>query len=61
MRFREMESTGIRMPLSEEEKRAKWDDLLMKSDQAGGTLHIGESGLMSDNVRFSEYSMYSEF
>ncbi|KAI0085838.1 hypothetical protein BDY19DRAFT_395369 [Irpex rosettiformis] len=59
MRFREMEPTTVRLPLSEAEKRAKWDDLLMRSDQAGGTLHIGESGLMSDNVRFSTYSEYS--
>ena len=60
MRFREIEPAAIRMPLTEEEKRAKWDDLLMRSDEAGGTLHIGESGLMSDNVRFSAYSQYSE-
>lgn len=54
LRFREMDSP--RVPLSEREKAAKWDDLLLRSEQAGGTLHLGDSGLMSDNVRFSDYS-----
>ena len=56
LRFREMDSAGPRAPLSEREKAAKWDDLLLRSEQAGGTLHIGEAGLMSDNIRFSDYS-----
>ncbi|KIP03581.1 hypothetical protein PHLGIDRAFT_20211 [Phlebiopsis gigantea 11061_1 CR5-6] len=57
LRFREMDaSSPRRAPLSEREKAAKWDDLLMRSEQAGGTLHIGEAGLMSDNIRFSDYS-----
>ncbi|EKM49102.1 uncharacterized protein PHACADRAFT_265829 [Phanerochaete carnosa HHB-10118-sp] len=55
LRFREIDSP--RVQLSEREKAAKWDDLLMRSEQAGGTLHLGDSGLMSDNVRFSEYSV----
>ncbi|PSR70676.1 hypothetical protein PHLCEN_2v13449 [Hermanssonia centrifuga] len=54
LRFRELELSRSR--LTEKEKADKWDDLLMRSDQAGGTLHIGETGLMSDNIRFSEYS-----
>ena len=54
LRFREMESTRSR--LTEQEKAAKWDDLLERSDRAGGTLHLGETGLMSDNYRLSEYS-----
>lgn len=49
--FRELESP--RQPLSEKEKADKWDDLLARSERAGGTLHIGESGLMSDSIRFS--------
>ncbi|KAI0342969.1 hypothetical protein BDW22DRAFT_1221330 [Trametopsis cervina] len=53
-RFRPIESP--QRPLTDAEKKARWDDLLMRSEQAGGTLHIGESGLMSDNIRFSEYS-----
>lgn len=57
LRFREMESPR---QLSEREKAAKWDDLLERSDRAGGTLHIGESGLMSDTVRFSDYSELSD-
>ncbi|GJE90328.1 hypothetical protein PsYK624_064580 [Phanerochaete sordida] len=55
LRFREIDSP--RVQLSAKEKAAKWDDLLMLSDQAGGTLHLGDTGLMSDNVRFSEYSV----
>lgn len=54
IRFRELEAP--RVQLSEREKAAKWDDLLARSDEAGGTLHLGEVGLMSDNIRFSEYS-----
>ncbi|TFK51908.1 hypothetical protein OE88DRAFT_1484953 [Heliocybe sulcata] len=43
--------------LTEKEKADKWDDLLERSARAGGTLHIGgEGGLMSDNIRFSQYS-----
>jgi hypothetical protein len=34
---------------SEREKAAKWDDLLERSDRAGGTLHLdGGSRLLSD-------------
>ncbi|KAJ8474404.1 hypothetical protein ONZ51_g7225 [Trametes cubensis] len=44
--FRELESP--RQKLSEQEKAAKWEDLLERSARAGGTLHIGESGLMSE-------------
>ena len=54
LRFREMESARSR--LTEQETAAKWDDLLERSDRAGGTLHLGETGLMSDNYRLSEYS-----
>ncbi|KAI0306044.1 hypothetical protein B0F90DRAFT_958501 [Multifurca ochricompacta] len=38
-----------------QEKEDKWDDLLEKSAQAGGTLHLGAGGarLASDNIRFS--------
>ena len=55
LRFREIDSP--RVQLSDKEKAAKWDDLLMRSEQAGGTLHLGDTGLMSDNVRFSAYSV----
>jgi hypothetical protein len=54
MRFRVMESP--RTQLSEAEKKARWDDLMLRSEQAGGTLHIADPGLMSDNIRFSNYS-----
>ncbi|KAH8103895.1 hypothetical protein BXZ70DRAFT_670466 [Cristinia sonorae] len=52
--FRDMESP--RAALSEKEKAAKWDDLLEKSARAGGTLHLGETGLMSDSLRYSVVS-----
>ena len=51
---REMETP--RTALSEKEKAAKWDDLLEKSARAGGTLHLGETGLMSDQLRYSVVS-----
>lgn len=54
--FRELGSE--KQALSEREKAEKWDDLLMRSAQAGGTLHIGggEDHLMSDELRFSMVS-----
>jgi len=53
--FREID-TSPRPLLSEVEKAKKWDDLLELSAQAGGTLHLGESGLLSDSIRFSSFS-----
>lgn len=44
--FREMESPRHR--LTEKEKADRWEDLLERSARAGGTLHIGESHLLSD-------------
>lgn len=38
MTFREM--TSVKQPLTEEEKKAKWEDLLNRSAKAGGTLHV---------------------
>ncbi|KAJ3526585.1 hypothetical protein NM688_g8245 [Phlebia brevispora] len=58
LRYRELEAS--RTPLSEREKAVKWDDLLERSNRAGGTLHLGETGLMSDNIRFSDYSGISD-
>ncbi|KAG1719934.1 hypothetical protein EDB19DRAFT_609744 [Suillus lakei] len=49
-----------RPPLTEREKADIWDDLLERSAQAGGTLHLGGGGeLESDNLRFSGYSELS--
>ena len=54
--FREL-GAPRRPPLSEREKVDIWNDLLDRSDRAGGTLHIaGTAGLMSDNMRFSIHS-----
>ncbi|KAL6306193.1 hypothetical protein BKA93DRAFT_165596 [Sparassis latifolia] len=54
--FREMESP--RHAWTEQEKTSKWEDLLQRSDRAGGTLRLGESGLLSEemNTALSEYS-----
>ncbi|KAL7280571.1 hypothetical protein ACG7TL_005505 [Trametes sanguinea] len=46
--FRELESP--RQKLSEREKAAKWEDLLERSARAGGTLHIGDTGLLSEHA-----------
>ena len=53
--FRELDSSP-RQAWTEQEKERMWDDMLESSARAGGTLHLGESGLASDNIRFSEYS-----
>ncbi|OJT12417.1 hypothetical protein TRAPUB_11006 [Trametes pubescens] len=45
--FRELESP--RHKLSEREKAAKWEDLLERSALAGGTLRVGEPGLLSEH------------
>ncbi|RDX50827.1 hypothetical protein OH76DRAFT_364266 [Lentinus brumalis] len=49
--FREMDSP--RQKLSEKEKADKWEDLLARSAQAGGTLHLGESQLLSESADVS--------
>lgn len=43
-------------PLTEQQKADIWDDLLARSEQAGGTLHLDSGGLMSDSLRFSTLS-----
>ncbi|KIY46173.1 hypothetical protein FISHEDRAFT_76014 [Fistulina hepatica ATCC 64428] len=54
-RYREMSALPIRI-LSDEEKVDKWDDLLRRSDRAGGTLHMGNEPLPSDSLRYSTTS-----
>lgn len=53
--FREL-GAPRKPPLTEKEKADIWDDLLARSEQAGGTLHIGVGELMSDNLRHSSCS-----
>lgn len=50
LNFRALDSGSAKMPLTAKEKADIWDDLLEKSDLAGGTLHIGEQELMSDQM-----------
>jgi hypothetical protein len=59
LRFREMgsrEAGKDKKVRTEKEKADMWDDLLEKSDRAGGTIHLGNTTLPSDNLRFSDYS-----
>ena len=54
--FREITATrGVGGVLSEKEKARKWDALLKKSDQAGGTLHLslGNSSGQLDSDQLS--------
>ncbi|KIK63776.1 hypothetical protein GYMLUDRAFT_71894 [Collybiopsis luxurians FD-317 M1] len=48
--------------LSEKEKAEKWDDLLERSNKAGGTLHLNGSldGLASDRLGFSVHDSGDE-
>lgn len=57
LKFREMGSKNHTVAWTEKEKADRWDDLLEMSSKAGGTLHLGESGmgLLSDRVRLSAY------
>lgn len=51
--YRELDAPR-RPPLTEREKAEIWDDLLERSAQAGGTLHLDGSGeLESDNLSFT--------
>ncbi|KAJ7025475.1 hypothetical protein C8F04DRAFT_1128143 [Mycena alexandri] len=57
-KFRDM-SEKAAQALTEKEKADRWDDLLQRSDRAGGTIHLGTSEqLPSDDVslRFSTTS-----
>ena len=59
LKFRELgsgEGGKDRKVLTEKEKADRWDDLLERSDRAGGTIHIGNTRLLSDSLRFSDYS-----
>ena len=59
LKFREMGGEEVekdRKVLTEKEKADRWDDLLERSDRAGGTIHIGNTKLASDSLRFSDYS-----
>ncbi|KAF8550979.1 hypothetical protein OG21DRAFT_1487343 [Imleria badia] len=54
--FRQLDAPR-KPPLSEREKADIWNDLLARSDKAGGTLHInGAAELMSDSMRLSTHS-----
>ena len=54
--FRELGDTPTAPTLTEQEKADRWDDLLLRSARAGGTLHIGGEELVSDELHFSDVS-----
>jgi hypothetical protein len=56
--FREMDARPT-TARTQQEKDRMWDDLLERSALAGGTLHLGGAGLMSDSLRFSTVSSSS--
>lgn len=60
------DADGGARPLTEKEKIDKWDELLDRSERAGGTLHVGLGGLLSDQMRESVYesvrgSIYEDY
>jgi hypothetical protein len=59
--FREVGSSR-RQAWTSQEKEDRWDDLLERSERAGGTLHLGAGSarLPSDNIRFSSSTFASE-
>ncbi|EJD07575.1 uncharacterized protein FOMMEDRAFT_164511 [Fomitiporia mediterranea MF3/22] len=66
MTFRDINGVATKPVWTEKEKIDKWNDLLDRSDRAGGTLHIGVGGLLSEQVRESAYepvrdSIYDDY
>jgi hypothetical protein len=60
--FRELGgSPSARAPLTAQEKADIWDDLLERSDRAGGTIHLGGQVLMSDQMRLAGGSRLSNY
>ena len=60
--FRELgNSHSARAPLTAQEKADIWDDLLERSDRAGGTIHLGGQVLMSDQMRLAGGSRLSNY
>ena len=62
MTFRDISAVGAsssssaKPALTEKEKIDKWNDLLDRSERAGGTLHVGFGDvLLSDQMRESAY------
>ena len=59
LKFREMgggEGEKDRKMLAEKERADRWDDLLERSGRVGGTIHIGNTKLAPDSLRFSDHS-----
>lgn len=53
IRFRELKE-AFKTTWTDKQKVEKWNDLLDRSEKAGGTLYVGVGGLLSDTVSVSE-------
>ncbi|QRW16851.1 hypothetical protein RhiXN_04853 [Rhizoctonia solani] len=60
--FRELDDSRSKSKLTEQEKVAKFEQLLEASDKAGGTLHarLNDRALLSDTIAFDGASVVSE-
>ncbi|CAE6468990.1 unnamed protein product [Rhizoctonia solani] len=60
--FRELDQSRSKSKLTEQEKVAKFEQLLEASDKAGGTLHarLNDRALLSDSIAFDGASVVSE-
>ncbi|KAF8705592.1 hypothetical protein RHS03_05616, partial [Rhizoctonia solani] len=60
--FRELDDSRSKSKLTEQEKVAKFEQLLEASDKAGGTLHarLNDRALLSDTIVFDGASVVSE-
>ena len=50
IRFRELKDGFNKKTWTDQEKVDKWNDLLDRSEKAGGTLYVGVGGLLSDRL-----------
>jgi hypothetical protein len=60
--FRGLDESRTKSKLTEQEKVAKFEQLLEASDKAGGTLHarLNDRALLSDSIAFDGASVVSE-
>ncbi|KAJ7638323.1 hypothetical protein FB45DRAFT_399001 [Roridomyces roridus] len=58
LKFRNM-SEKVPAPLTEKEKADRWDDLLARSERAGGTIHMGTSQQLASDEMSLRYSTSS--
>ena len=54
IRFRELKD-AFKTNWTDQQKNDKWNDLLDRSEKAGGTLYMGLGGLLSDRLAEGKY------